>query len=182
MALLTFIAGSIVITVLIFTFIGLPLSSIWQNQLYVFFAILISAIFASIVYGHGNKQKASDVADFLKEKLDLDIKEKDVAALLRLLRKFPPFVFNSYISSNINAVKEFDKTIKENTSHLTDDDLKEIRIIIEMPIPELQNVLNELYLITKLEQFKILADPKAVPFIELNLEELKKILFKDSNK
>ena len=48
-----------------------------------------------------------------------------------------------------------------------------------MPVPELQNLLNELYLITNIEQFKLLAEPKADPLIELNVEELKRILFND---
>ena len=181
LAVLTFIFGSILLTFIIFTLLGLPLSAILQNQLYVFFALLISAVFASMVYGRGSKQRALDVTDFLNNKLDLDIKDKDIARLLRLLEKFPPFVINRYVSSDIDAVKEFDQAIEENTSQLTDDDLSEIRRIIEIPIPELHNILNELYLITKLEQFKILADPKAGKFIEINLEELKKILFKNRN-
>ena len=50
---------------------------------------------------------------------------------------------------------------------------------MDKPVPELQNVLNELYLETDLEQFKILADPNAEHLITLNLEELKRVLFKE---
>jgi len=176
LAVLTFIIGSILLTGIIFTLLGLPFSSILQHQIYVFFAILVSAVIASMVYGRGSKQRAADVTEFLNEKLDLDINTKNIAKLLRLLETFPPFLVNKYVSGNINAVQEFDDAIKENTSKLTDEDLSEIRRIIEIPIPELQKILNELYIITKIEQLNILADPKAAKFIEINLEELKKIL------
>lgn len=54
-----------------------------------------------------------------------------------------------------------------------------IREIIEKPIPELQSLLEELYLETNLEQFKILADPQAEQLISLNLREIKRVLFDD---
>lgn len=179
LAVSTFIVGSILLTGIIFYLARLSLSSIPQNQLYVFFAILVSAILASMVYGRGSKQRASEVANFLNEKLKLGIKGDDISGLLRLLERFPTFVVNSYVSRNINAVKEFETEIKEHTAGLTDEDLLKIRKIIEMPVPKLQNLLNELYVITKMEQFKILASPKAEPLIEINLKELRKILFND---
>lgn len=179
LALLTFIIGSILLTCIIFYVARIPLSSIWesQNQLYVFSAILVSVALASMVYGRGSKQRASDVAEFLNEKLELGIKGENIAGLLKLLERFPPFVVKLYVSKKINAVEEFEIPIKEHTAHLTDEDLLKIRKILEMPIPELQNLLNEIYLITNLEQLKILVEPSAEPLIELNIEELKKILF-----
>lgn len=183
LALLTFIIGSVLLTSIIFYVARVPLSSIWesQNQLYLFSAILVSVALASMVYGRGNKQRASDVAEFLNEKLELGIKGEDIAGLLKLLARFPPFVVNLYVSKNINAVEEFEIQIKEHTAHLTDEDLLKIRKIMEMSIPELQNLFNEIYLITNLEQIEILAESKAEPLIELNLKELKKILFNDLN-
>jgi hypothetical protein len=179
LAVLTFIIGSILITGIIFYISGLPFSSIPENQLYVFFAILISAVLASMVYGRGSKERASNVAEFLNESLDLEIKGEDISGLLRLLERFPPFVINSYVTMDVNAVKEFEIPIKENTNQLTDEDLLKIRKIIEMPVPELQSLLYELYLKTNMDQFEILADPKAEPLITLNLQELKRILFNE---
>jgi hypothetical protein len=196
LAVLTFIVGSILLIWIIFYLAKIPLSSIWegQNQLYVFTAILASAILASMVYGRGSKQRASDVTKFLNESLELELKEKDVYGWLRKFERIPTFVVNLYISMNINVVKEFEGQMEENYGHLTDEsilkikkvmneltdeDLLKIRKILEMPVPELQNLLNELYLITNIEQFKILAEPKAEPLIELNVEELKRILFND---
>jgi len=178
LAILTFIFGSIILTFVAFYIAKIPISSIWegQNQFILFSAILVSAILASMVYGRGSKQKADDAAKFLNEKLDLGIQSKDIGRLLKLLENFPPFVINSYISKDINAVKEFENVIKDNTTQLTDEDLLKVRKIIDMPVPELQKILKELYLITDMEQLKILAEPRAESLIELNLNELRRIL------
>ncbi|HML04545.1 MAG TPA: hypothetical protein VK426_02110 [Methanobacterium sp.] len=179
LAILTFIFGSIILTVVACFIAKIPITSIWegQNQFILFSAVLISAVLASMVYGRGSKQKADDAAEFLNEKLDLGIQSKTIGKFLRLLENFPPFVVNSYISKDINAVKEFESAIMENTKQLTDEDLLKVKKIINMPVGELQKILSELYLITNMEQLKILAEPRAGPLIELNLNELRKILF-----
>lgn len=181
LAILTFIFGSIILTLVAFYIAKIPLSSLWegQNQFILFSAILISAVLASMVYGRGSKQKADNAAEFLNEKLDLGIKGEDIGKLLKLLENFPPFVVNGYISKDINAVEEFEEVIRENTKQLTDEDLLKVRKIIEMPVPELQKILHELYVITNMEQLKILAEPRADHLIELNLKELRRILFNE---
>lgn len=176
LSILTFIGGSVLITMIIFYIARMPLSSLWENQLYVFFAILLSAILASMVYGRGSKQRAEEVADLLNEKLEISIEGGDIAGMLKLLERFPPFVVNSYVSTNVNAVKEFEAPIKKYISHLSDEDLIKLNKVMEMPISRLQEILYDLYLKTGLEQFKILAESNAKPLIQLNLNELKKIL------
>ena len=81
------------------------------------------------------------------------------------MERIPPFLVKDYVSKNINAVESFKDQIIDYKSQLTDEDMLKIRKIIEMPIPELQNLLDEAYLETNLEQFKILADPNAEPFL-----------------
>ena len=194
LAVLTFILGSALLVTIIFYIGGYPLSSIPEHQLYVFFAILVSAILASMVYGRGSKEKASNVAKLLNESLELELKGKDIMESLRMFERFPPFVINSYVSMNINVVEAFegqmedyntyltDKSIlkiRKFRSQLTDEDLLKIRKILDTPVPELQNLLHELYLETNLEQFEILADSKAEPFLALNLQELKQVLFNE---
>lgn len=177
LAVLTFVLSSILLTSIIFYLLGYPLSSISEHQLYVFFAILVSAVFASMVYGRGSKERASKVAEILDEALQITIKEKDIWKLLRTIEQLPPYVVEKYVILNINAVEEYENGIKDYKKKLTDDDLLKIRKIIETPTHEIQDLLNELYLETKLEQFKILADPKAEPLIALNIRELNRVLF-----
>ncbi len=177
LAILTFILGSILLTSIIFYLFGYPLSSIPEHQLYVFFAILVSAVLASIVYGRGSKERASNVAKILDESFGISVEEKVVWKILNTLDQLPPFVVNKYVSLNINAVEEFEDKIKERKSKLSDEDLLKIRKILEAPVEELQDVLNELYQVTNMEQFKIMSDPKAKQLIDLNVRELKRVLF-----
>lgn len=179
LAVFTFLLASVVLVSVIFYIFGYPLSSIPQHQLYAFFGILVAAVLASVVYGRRGKEQASRVTEYLNESLGLEIKEEDVSKLLRMLERLPPFVINAYVSKNINAVEEFQDKIETYKDELTDVDWLNIRKILEMPVLELQNLLNKLYLETKMEQFKILADSEAESFLTLNIKELKRVLFKE---
>lgn len=179
LAVLTFIAGSILITVIIFYAMGYPLSSISEHQPFALLAVLVSAFLASMVYGRGSSERAAKATKYLNETLGLELNEKDMWKVLRAVEHMPPYAINKYISLNINAVDEFEVRIKDYTNKLSNKDLQTIKRIIEMPVPELQNILNNLYPETKLEQFKVLAGPEAKPLIELNIKELKKLLFNE---
>ncbi len=178
-AILTFIAGTTLSVFIIFYFGGYPLSSIYEHQLYVFFAVLIGVILASFVYGRGSNERAIKARDCVEELLEVEIKTKDMWRILRGVEQLPPFVIRDYVSMNINFVKEYEEGIKGYRSKLTEENLAEIERIIDKPVPPLQRVLNELYKETDLEQFKILADPSAEELITMNLKELKTILFPD---
>ncbi len=175
-AILTFIVGGVLLVYVIFYLFGYPISSLLEHQQYVFFAILVSAVLASMVYGRGSRERATGVGEILEESLGVRVNEKDIYKILHTVEQIPPFVVNKYVSLNINVVEEFDERIYEYKKELTKDDLFKIRKIIETPIEELQMLLNKLYLETKMEQFKILAGPDAKTLIEMNLQELKRIL------
>jgi hypothetical protein len=176
-AVTTFILGSILFINIIFYFFGYPISSILQHQTYAFSGILVGVILASIVYGNRRKELAMNLTNVLDESLDLEIKEEDVKKVINAVQRIPPFLVNVYVDKDMNAVESFKDQITEYKSQLNDEDKIIIRRIIEMPITELQNLLNESYLKTNLEQFKILAEPKSEAFLTLNLKELKQILF-----
>jgi hypothetical protein len=178
-AILTFIAGTTLSVFVIFYFGGYPLSSIYEHQLYVFFAVLIGVILASFVYGRGSNERAIKAQDCVGELLEVELKTKDMWRILRGVEQLPPFVIKDYISMNINFAKEYEEGIKRYRSKLTEENLAEIEKIIDKPVPQLQRVLNELYKETDMEQFKILADPSAEELITMNLKELKTILFPD---
>lgn len=175
-SILTLLITSIIITIAIFYFLGYPLTSLMQHQNYVFFAILIGIVLASIVYGAFGNEKISYLTKYLNESLGLKVKEKDVDQLLRKVKRVPPFLINSYISKDINAITEFESQIKDYKNQISADNLENIRKVMEIPISEFQNILNEFYMKTGMEQFKILANPDAKDFLTMNLQELKKIL------
>ncbi|MGA2676679.1 MAG: hypothetical protein ACLQG5_00760 [Methanobacterium sp.] len=180
-AIIAFILGSILVISIIFYFFGYPLSSIFQHQTYAFSGILVGVILASIVYGNRRKELAMNLTQVLDDSLDLEIKEEDVKKVINTVQRIPPFLINVYVDKDMNAVESFKDQISKYKSQLTDEDKIIIRRILEMPIPELQNLLNKSYLKTNLEQFKILAEPKSEAFLTLNLKELKKILIEEDN-
>jgi ABC-type multidrug transport system fused ATPase/permease subunit len=177
LAVLTFILMSVLLVIVIFYIFGYSLSSLSENQIYIFFAILVSAVLASMVYGRGSKERANQVKEILEESLGITVNEKDIYKILRTIEQIHPSVVNKYVSLDINVVEEFDDRIEIYKKELSDEELSKIKKIIEPPIEELQVILGKLYLETGMEQFKILAEPEAKPLIELNLQELKKILF-----
>jgi hypothetical protein len=57
-------------------------------------------------------------------------------------------------------------------------ELLKIEKVMNMPVPELQVILYNAYESTNKKQLQILSDPNAAAFIEKNLNELEKVLFK----
>ncbi len=125
----------------------------------------------------GSNEKESNLEGYLNESLELEINEDDIRGLLGIFEKVPPFALKIAVNRNMNAVKSFESKIEDYKSRLTDEDRMKISKILEIPIPELQLLLDKVYLKTNYKQFSILANSKAESFLILNLGELKKVLF-----
>ncbi|UTB32024.1 MAG: hypothetical protein NKF70_11045 [Methanobacterium sp. ERen5] len=74
-------------------------------------------------------------------------------------------------------VKSFEGKILEYREQLADDELAKIKVVLEMPTSELRKILHNAYKKSGKKQLKILSEENAEPFIEKNLDALKKILF-----
>lgn len=109
---------------------------------------------------------------------EVNITEKDVIDMMNVFTRVPAILLRIAVSKNSNVVKSFETQIEAYKSQLSDEDLTKIEKVVEMPIPELQEILNKAYAETHQKQLKILIDPQAEPFISGNLQELKKMLFK----
>jgi hypothetical protein len=72
----------------------------------------------------------------------------------------------------------FESQINSYKNQLSDEEIAKINKVIEMPVPQLQRILENVYDETHQKQLKILADPEAELFIAENLQELKIVLFK----
>lgn len=179
MAVLTFIAGSVIITSAIFYLLGYPISSISEHQIYAAFAILVSAGLASLVYGRGSNDRAKKASQCLDETMGITVDPKTMWKILRAVEQMPVFVVRDYVLKDINAVEAYDEMIIDYKSKISEEDMLKIKKVLDTPVPRLQEVLSELYHVTNLEQFKIIADPVAEHLILVNLEELKKVLFTD---
>lgn len=110
-------------------------------------------------------------------KNDMEITEKDVIEFMHAFTRVPPLVLKMVVKGNKNVVKSFSSQITEYRSNLTDEELLKIEKVLEMPVPELQEILKRVYLETGEEQLQILADPKAEDFVRGNLKELRMIMF-----
>ena len=108
---------------------------------------------------------------------DINITEEDVVGLMDNFTKVPSFILKKMVSRNLNVVKSFESQIEAHKYQLTDIELLKIEKVMNMPIPELQIILYNVYLSTNKKQLEILADSNAKPFIEKNLNELEKVLF-----
>ena len=105
------------------------------------------------------------------------ITEKDVIEVMDVFTRVPVVVLKMVVSRNMNVVKTFESKIDEYKSQLSSEDMAKIEKVLEMPVPELQEILNKVYMETGHKQLKILADPDAEPFITGNFRELKIKLF-----
>jgi D-arabinose 1-dehydrogenase-like Zn-dependent alcohol dehydrogenase len=111
------------------------------------------------------------------ETQEIEITEEDVIGLMDQFTQVPPLLLKMVVSGNSNVVNSFQGQIEEYKDTLSPEEMAKIKKVLEMPVEDLQEILKRAYLETKQEQLKILADPKAQPFIRKNLDELRKILF-----
>lgn len=108
---------------------------------------------------------------------EIEITDEDVIQLMDQFTKVPPLLLKIVVSRNSNVVNSFQDQIEDYQNSLSPEEMAKIKKVLGMPIGDLQKILNRAYLKTNQEQLKILADPKAQPFIQKNLQELGKILF-----
>jgi predicted molibdopterin-dependent oxidoreductase YjgC len=109
---------------------------------------------------------------------EITITENDVMETMGLFTKVPSILLRGWVSKNANLVKSFSNQIESYKSKLSPYDLARIEKVMGMPVEELQEILKKAYARTGKKQLKILSDPKAKPFIVINLQEARKILFK----
>lgn len=107
---------------------------------------------------------------------NIEITEKDVIDTLDIFTKVPSILLKRWISKKSNLVKSFEGQVVSYSAKLSIEDKYKVEKVLEMPINELQTVLNKAYHQTGKKQLKILADPSAKDFIRTNLQELKKVL------
>lgn len=112
-----------------------------------------------------------------KPEKEVTVTEEDVIGLMDVFTRVPPLMLKMVINGNRNVVKSFESQISEYKVNLTKEELLKIEKVMEMPVPELQEILNKAYHETGQKQLKILADPKAENFIRGNLKELRRIMF-----
>ena len=108
---------------------------------------------------------------------EVTITEEDVVEILDIFTRVPYLILRSVVRNNKNVVKSFENQISSYNEGLSNDDRKKIKKVCEMPVSELQTILDRAYTQTNKRHLKLLANPESQNFIENNLKELETLLF-----
>ena len=100
----------------------------------------------------------------------------DVREYESLFKLAPPFLLERFAKKNSNIVLKFKSQILSHINNLSEEQKDKLDLILRTEIIELQALMNEAYLRTRIKQYKILANPKYKKFIEDNLNELRKLI------
>ncbi|MBQ6100188.1 MAG: hypothetical protein IJL02_10070 [Methanobrevibacter sp.] len=100
----------------------------------------------------------------------------DVQQYEKLFSLTPSFLLERFAKKNTNLVLKFESKAKSFLSNLSDHQKKKLDIVLNSEIEDLQAVMQDAYSRTNKKQYKILANPKYKEFIELNIEEVRKMI------
>lgn len=110
------------------------------------------------------------------ESKEVEITEQDVMDVIHVFDKVPALLLKGFVSRNVNVVKSFKNQIDSYKHRLSEEETAKVRKVMEMPVPQLQGIMDGVYKKTHKKQLKILSDPKAEAFITSNLQELRKVM------
>ena len=99
-----------------------------------------------------------------------------------VLTKVPSLLLGTMIRRNSNLISKFESQIVPKINNLNEVQEKQLEIILDSDVSEIQEMLKEAYEKSGKKQYKQLSDPKATKFLENNLAELKKIVKEHKNK
>ncbi|MDI9436603.1 MAG: hypothetical protein QM405_00820 [Euryarchaeota archaeon] len=101
---------------------------------------------------------------------------QDVLEVLDLFTRVPSLMLKALVIRQVNVVETFHEEVETYKKNLRPEDLAKIETVISTPTPQLQEILGQAYQEQPVKQLKILMDPGARPFLDRNLEALKKII------
>ena len=100
----------------------------------------------------------------------------DVLEYQDLLKLAPLFILKRMARKRSNLVKKFESQVKDYIENMDSRHQEKLHILLNSNIDDLQTLIDEAYRKTNNKQFKILADSKNKEFININIEELKKLV------
>ena len=101
---------------------------------------------------------------------------EDVKPYEELFTAMPAFLLERFAKRKSNFVVKFKSKVESFLAGLDDNQKKKLDIVLNSDIDELQAVMAEAYEKTNIKQYKVLANPNYKEFIELNLNEIEKML------
>ncbi|MBQ2832029.1 hypothetical protein [Methanobrevibacter sp.] len=88
----------------------------------------------------------------------------------------PSFLLERFAKKNKNLVLKFESKVKGYLANLNPEQQKKLDIVLKTDIDELQSLMKDAYDKSNKKQYKILANPKYKQFIEINLNEVRKMI------
>ena len=101
---------------------------------------------------------------------------EDIKAYEKLFTMTPSFILSTMIKRNTNLVLKFKSQVVKFINGLNEKQEKQLELIFNSDIDNLQALMMEAYKKSKKKQYKLLANPKNKDFIKMNLDELKKLV------
>lgn len=93
-----------------------------------------------------------------------------------IFTKAPSLLLGTMIRRKSNLVEKFKPQITSKLDSLNEKQQKQLHIILNSDVKDLQEVFKEAYQISGKKQYKQLSEPKATEFLEKNLSELEKLI------
>lgn len=106
---------------------------------------------------------------------DEKISYNDVREYEHLFTLAPSFLLERFAKKEKNLVLKFKSKIEPRLNALNDVQKEKLEILLNTDVAQLQNVMMEAYRKTGIRQYEILANPRYSNFIELNMNEIRKI-------
>lgn len=101
---------------------------------------------------------------------------EDVVEYQHLFKLMPPFLLERMAKKNSNLVNKFQSKVEAYLNKISDNQRKKLDLLLSSDVDDLQGIMNEAYEKTNKKQYKILANPEYKEFIELNIDEIRKLV------
>ena len=107
---------------------------------------------------------------------EIQLTYEDVKEYEKMFTLTPPFLLERFAKKNTNLVSKFRSKVESFLGNLSENKKQKLEIVLGSDIDDLQAVMAEAHEKSGKKQYKILANPKYKEFIELNLNEVRKIV------
>ena len=106
---------------------------------------------------------------------DGKISYNDIREYEHLFTMAPSFLLERFAKKEKNLVLKFKSKSEPRLNALNDVQKEKLEIILSTDVAQLQSIMMEAYKKTGIKQYRILANPEYSNFIELNMNEIRKI-------
>lgn len=100
----------------------------------------------------------------------------DVKEYEKFFTLVPPFLLERFAKKNTNIVLKFKSKAESFLNKMSENQKSKLDAVLNSDIDELQAIMAEAYSKSNKKQYKILANPKYKPFVESNLNEVRKMI------